>query len=70
MNVESGRARPSLRVLTNITGVLQAKLSDVVSLPEQSEFERLLPLVRLLDQKTIERLLDEVERLSNKNSSS
>ena len=71
MNVESGRTRPSLRVLTNIAGVFKENLIDLVSVPEQSLYERLLALVRLLSRKAIERLIEQAEPLpTNRTSSS
>lgn len=63
MNMESGKMRPSLRVLTKIAGVFKQHLINLVSLPEQSLLERLLVLIHFLNRRTIERLIEEVERL-------
>lgn len=66
LEIESGRASPSLASLAKLAKVLNVDLIDLVNFPQEGLRPRLIDLTRHLDQEDLAILLQHGERLRDK----
>jgi transcriptional regulator with XRE-family HTH domain len=63
LEVESGRAVPTLTTLAKLARALEVELIDLVNFPEQGLRHRLLELTRHLSQEAVALLVQHAEQL-------